>query len=178
MSDRSNPVSRRARTGVGLAFVALAMVVTSVLAGLGFASSAPSAAQYQYGKKIAICHYTGSKKHPWVTLHVDIHSWPGHLEHGDSSAVLWPACSFKKQQGKIAICHYTGSKKHPMGHPARRYPLLAGASAARRFARSVPAASAAAACSPRKPKPKPKPANHGHGSKGDQGSTGGHGHRK
>jgi hypothetical protein len=84
VSDRSNPVSRRARTGVGLAFVALAMVVTSVLAGLGFASSAPSAAQYQYGKKIAICHYTGSKKHPWVTLHVNLHSWPGHLQHGDS----------------------------------------------------------------------------------------------
>ncbi len=83
MTDNAQATSRRARTGVGLAFVALTMVVASVLAGYGFASNSPRAAQYQYGKKVAICHYTGSKKHPWVTLRINIHAWPAHLQHGD-----------------------------------------------------------------------------------------------
>jgi hypothetical protein len=83
MTDNAHTISRRARTVVGVAFVALAMVAASALAGLGSASSAPSAAQYQYGKKVAICHYTGSKRKPWVTLHIDLHAWPGHLKHGD-----------------------------------------------------------------------------------------------
>jgi hypothetical protein len=83
VTDNAHAISRRARTGIGLAFVALTMVVASVLAGLGFASNSPSATQYQYGKKIAICHYTGSKRHPWVTLRINIHAWPAHLQHGD-----------------------------------------------------------------------------------------------
>lgn len=84
MTDNAHSISRRARTAIGVAFVASAMVVASALAGLGFASSAPSAAQYQYGKRVAICHYTGSKRNPWVTIQINLHAWPAHLQHGDS----------------------------------------------------------------------------------------------
>ena len=40
-----------------------------------------SSAQYQY--KIAVCHKTHSKKHPWVLIHVSSASWPAHQRHGD-----------------------------------------------------------------------------------------------
>ena len=84
MSTHPNPVSRRARLALGVAFVAVALVAASALAGIGFASSSPSAAQYQYTKIVAICHHTKSKKHPWVTLRIDLHAWPRHLQHGDT----------------------------------------------------------------------------------------------
>jgi hypothetical protein len=77
------------RTPLGLAVVALALVATFALAGFGFAGTSPSAAQYQYGKTVAICHKTKSKKHPWVNLRINIRSWPGHLQHGDT----FGACS-------------------------------------------------------------------------------------
>lgn len=114
MTDNPHAISRRARTGIGVAFVALAMVVASALAGLGFASSTPSAAQYQYGKKVVICHHTGSKTHPWVTILIDIHAWPAHLQHGDTlGSCAGPQSPGKSQDGKVAVCHYTGSKTHP-----------------------------------------------------------------
>ena len=40
--------------------------------------------QYKNGKQVAICHHTNSKSHPWVTLKINIHAWPGHLKHGDT----------------------------------------------------------------------------------------------
>ena len=84
MSSHPNPLSRRARLVLGLAFVAVTLVAASALAGMGFASSSPSAAQYQYTKIVAICHHTKSKTHPWVTLRIDLHAWPRHLQHGDT----------------------------------------------------------------------------------------------
>jgi hypothetical protein len=122
VTDNAHTISHRARTGIGLTFVVLTMVVASVLAGLGFASNSPSAAQYQYGKKIAICHYTGSKKHPWVTLRIDIHAWPAHLQHGDKlgvcPSVLPPP---PKHHGKPKGHHHhvVPSPKHGHGHGSK-----------------------------------------------------------
>lgn len=79
------------RLAAGLAFVALALVAASVLAGFGFASTSPSAVQYEYGKQVAICHHTKSKAHPWVTLKINIRAWPGHLQHGDTLAACTQA---------------------------------------------------------------------------------------
>jgi hypothetical protein len=116
MTDRVQTASPRARIGAGVAFLASAMVAAAVLAGIGFAGNAPSASQYQYGKNVAICHHTGSKTHPWVTLRIDLHAWPGHLKHGDTLG----ACSGKSpqgqgqnQDGKVTICHYAASKTPP-----------------------------------------------------------------
>jgi hypothetical protein len=85
------PVSGRIRLGLGLAFVALAMVAASALAGFGFAGTSPSAAQYQYGKTVAICHRTNSKKHPWVNQRINIRAWPAHIQHGDTFGACTPA---------------------------------------------------------------------------------------
>ena len=53
--------------------------------------------QYQYDKKVTICHRTGSKKHPFVTIRVSRRAVRAHLRHGDR---LGP-CS----RAKFVVCH-------------------------------------------------------------------------
>jgi hypothetical protein len=116
VSDRIHTVAatRARRIGAGISFLASAIVAAAVLAGIGFAGTAPSAAQYQYGKKVAICHHTASKTHPWVTLVIDIHAWPAHLQHGDTlGSCAGTQTPGKTHDGKVAVCHYTGSKTRP-----------------------------------------------------------------
>ena len=43
-----------------------------------------SAQQYQYGKKVVICHHTGSKKNPHRTITVSQNAWPAHQRHMDT----------------------------------------------------------------------------------------------
>jgi len=68
-------------------------VLLAALATLGSAALAkgkppgagnPSAAQYQYGGKVAICHHTHSKKHPHHTITISRNALPAHLRHGDT----------------------------------------------------------------------------------------------
>jgi hypothetical protein len=64
------------------AAVSVALLVPlTVYGGTGFAKSS-SAAQYQY--KITICHHTGSKTHPTVTISVGSSAWPAHQRHHDT----------------------------------------------------------------------------------------------
>jgi hypothetical protein len=105
------------RVAAGLVFVTVALIAASALAGLGFAGTSPSAAQYEYGKQVAICHHTSSKQHPWVNLKIDIRAWPAHLQRGDtygacSQAQLNPPKQFRDGK-QVAICHHTNSKQHP-----------------------------------------------------------------
>ena len=174
VTDRVHPHTRGARIGAGLAFVAVAMVAASMLAGLGVASSTPSAAQYQYGKKIAICHHTASKTHPWVTLRIDIHAWPGFLKHGDTLGACAGKAPEQSQDGKIAICHYTPSKNPPwvtLRINRRAWPAhLQHGDQLGPCGDSLPP-------TPTTSHGNGKPKS-GDGSNGDQGSGGGHGHNK
>ena len=75
------------RSGAIAAVVTGATLVPLVaFGGVGLAAkNAPSAAQYQY--KVRICHYTHSKKHPWVIITISKSAWPAHQRRGD---VLFP----------------------------------------------------------------------------------------
>jgi hypothetical protein len=67
---------------------AVTLVPLAVFGGVGFAKGNPSASEYQYGPaggqygKVTVCHATGSRHHPWVTLSVSMHAWNhGHSKH-------------------------------------------------------------------------------------------------
>ena len=76
---------------------AVTLVPLAVFGGVGLAHGNPSASEYQYGPsgheygpsgnqygKVAVCHKTGSRKHPWHAINVAMVAWShGHIRHGD-----------------------------------------------------------------------------------------------
>ena len=69
---------------------AVTLVPLAVFGGVGFAKGDPSASEYQYGPsgheygKVAVCHKTHSRKHPWHAINVAAAAWNhGHSRHGD-----------------------------------------------------------------------------------------------
>jgi ABC-type sugar transport system substrate-binding protein len=64
--------------------IAAAAAVGSVLAAAALGGSPPASQQYQYDKKVTICHHTGSQKNPFVTITVSRNALPAHLAHGDT----------------------------------------------------------------------------------------------
>lgn len=83
--------------------VAAAAVSAAVLVPLGvfgapaLARSAAAASQYQYSGssqyqyKVAICHRTHSRKHPFHEINVGARAAKAHLRHGDTLAPCPPA---------------------------------------------------------------------------------------
>ena len=83
---RIRPTSRAA---------ALALVTAAVIIPLGvfgapaLARTASAVSQYghsassQYQYKVAVCHRTHSKKHPWHVINVAAAAVKAHLKHGD-----------------------------------------------------------------------------------------------
>lgn len=77
---------------------AIAAVSAAVLVPLGvfgapaLARSAAAASQYEYGGssqyqyKVAVCHHTHSKKHPWHVINVSSSAVQAHMKHGDTLA--------------------------------------------------------------------------------------------
>jgi hypothetical protein len=74
--------SRRLRRLWGLVDVIGA--VTSVLAAVAWGGSKASTQEYQYDKKVTICHHTGSQTNPTVTITVSRNALPAHFAHGDT----------------------------------------------------------------------------------------------
>ena len=88
------------RSGAIAALVTGATLVPLVaFGGVGLAAqNAPSAAQYQY--KVTVCHYTHSKKHPWVTIRIASSAWKAHKSHGDLLGPCSTALKHKKHPKK------------------------------------------------------------------------------
>jgi hypothetical protein len=74
--------SRRVRRLWGL--VAVIGAVTSVLAAVAWGGSQAATQEYQYDKKVTICHHTGSQTNPTVTITVSRNALPAHFAHGDT----------------------------------------------------------------------------------------------
>lgn len=84
---RFRPTGRTAALALATAAV---MVPLGVFGAPALARTASSADQYssssQYQYKVAICHHTHSKKHPWHVINVAAASVKAHLKHGDTLA--------------------------------------------------------------------------------------------
>jgi hypothetical protein len=83
----------RSRRGVALvAVVAASVVAFASLGGVGLAQSAVGLAQYQYGKKVTICHKGKN------TIRISTRAWPAHKRHGDTLGTC--AAAKKKAHAK------------------------------------------------------------------------------
>ena len=83
----------RSRCGVALVAVVIASLVAfASLGGIGLAQSAVGLAQYQYGKKVTICH-KGKR-----TIRIAVRAWPAHKRHGDTVGT----CEKAEKQAKKA----------------------------------------------------------------------------
>jgi hypothetical protein len=72
---------------LGALFVTcVSFLVLMVFGGAGGAiwSGHAASAEYQYGKKVTICHRTGSEHNPAVTISVSDRAVPAHMRHGDT----------------------------------------------------------------------------------------------
>ena len=77
----------------GAIIFAIAASVGSAVSPMGKHSASQ---QYQYDKKVTICHRTGSKKHPFVTIRVSRRAVRAHLAHGDRLG----SCGTSHKRGK------------------------------------------------------------------------------
>ena len=83
----------RSRRGVALvAVIAASVVAFASLGGVGLAQSAVGLAQYQYGKKVTICHKGKN------TIRISTRAWPAHKRHGDTLGTC--AAAKKKAHAK------------------------------------------------------------------------------
>ena len=82
------------RTGVAAALATGLLVAFAALGGVGAAQSAIGAAQYQYGKKVTICH-------KGKTISVSKSAWPAHQRHGDTLGTCASAAA-KAKKAKAA----------------------------------------------------------------------------
>lgn len=67
----------------------VAVATFASFGGIGLANGVIDLAQFQYGKKITICHKNK------VTITVSVNAWPAHKRHGDTTGPCVAASSAK-----------------------------------------------------------------------------------
>jgi hypothetical protein len=97
------------------AVVAGAALATAAFAGLRSLDLGPAAAGQYPKKKVAVCHRTHSKKHPWVKIRISQRALKAHLRHGDfvvDANHPCPPTSSKHKHHKHHKHHGKGKHKH------------------------------------------------------------------
>ena len=104
--SRESNLRRRIASAVAVAGVAI--TAFALLGGAGLAQSAIGLAQYQYGKKVTICH-KGKK-----TVRVSVRAWPAHKRHGDTEGPCIRAAEKKhpKHESRAEPAKHDGAKEH------------------------------------------------------------------
>ena len=98
----TNPLMRRAATAAALA--ASLLVAFAALGGVSAGQSAISADQYQYGKKVTICH-------KGKTISVAKAAEPAHMRHGDAAGTCAAAKAKKAKAAKAAAAKAKAEQK-------------------------------------------------------------------
>jgi hypothetical protein len=115
-------VNRRVVAGVAVS--AALLVPLGVLGAPALARSASSASQYQYSGsaqyqyKVAVCHRTHSKKHPWVLVTVSSAAVKAHLKHGDQLAPPCPPATTAAAATADRGQGHAKAKHEDQGHAA------------------------------------------------------------
>lgn len=86
--------SRRCRVVTTIIATVVAVAAFASFGGIGLAHGVINLAQYQYGKKITICH---KQKR---TITVSVNAWPAHQRHGDTVAPCQAATAAAKKSSQ------------------------------------------------------------------------------
>ncbi len=107
---------RRARITGFVAVACASSVAFAALGGVGLAQTAVGLGQYQYGKKVTICH-KGKR-----TIRISVRAWPAHKRHGDSVGTCEQAAkrAHAKKHAKIAVTHGKKAEQRKAGKKAER----------------------------------------------------------
>ncbi len=97
--------NRSWRLASTVAVAAVAIVAFASLGGVGLAQSAIGLAQYQYGKKVTICH-KGKKE-----ISVSVRAWPAHKRHGDTEGACVGTAE-NKHGSKAESAKHDGAKEN------------------------------------------------------------------
>ena len=99
---------------VAVAFASTVMFVA--LGGVGLAQTAVGLGQYQYGKKVTICH-KGKR-----TIRISVRAWPAHKRHGDLVGTCEQAAkrAHAKKHAKIAVTHGKKAEQSKVEKKAER----------------------------------------------------------
>ena len=105
---KSRGSNRRWRIASAVAVAVGAITAFASLGGAGLAQSAIGLAQYQYGKKVTICHKGKT------TIRISVRAWPAHKRHGDTEGRCVRTAEKKHatQEEHAEPAKHDGAKEH------------------------------------------------------------------
>jgi len=92
-----------------IAVVAVSVVAFASLGGVGLAQSALGLVQYQYGKKVTICH-------KGKTIKISTRAWPAHNRHGDEVGTCAALKAHAKSKAHAKAAAAQGKQGKQGGH--------------------------------------------------------------